>query len=84
MPSVITIDRPDVVALIERAADRLTGGNTTEAVALAMRRVLEEDGRSGSLFAAHPGSVRVREGVDLTASAFDEPLPAESENKTDR
>ena len=84
MPSVVTIDRPDVVALIERAADRLTGGNKTEAVALAMRRLLEKDARSGSLFAAHPGSVRVRECVDLTAPVFEETLEAASGKKIDR
>jgi hypothetical protein len=77
MPFVVTIDRPDVVALIEKAADKLTGGNKTEAVALAMRRLPENDARSGSLFAAHPGSVRVREGVDLTAPVFNEELDAE-------
>ena len=54
MPNVVTINRPDVVALIERAAERLTGGNKTEAVALALRRLLEENARTGSLFAAHP------------------------------
>jgi len=31
MANVITINRPDVVALIEEAAKRLTGGNKTEA-----------------------------------------------------
>ena len=84
MATVVTINRPDVVALIERAADKLTDGNKTEAVALAMRRLLEEDARSGSLFAAHPGSVRVREGVDLTAPVFDETLDAESGKEIDR
>jgi hypothetical protein len=78
MPSVVTIDRPDIVALIERAADELTDGNKTEAVALAMRRLLEQEARSGSLFAAHPGSVRVREGVDIIAPVFDEKLDAEN------
>ncbi len=67
MPTVVTINRPDVVALIEIAANKLAGGNKTEAVALAMRRLLEQEARSGSLFGAHPGSVRVREGIDLTA-----------------
>jgi hypothetical protein len=38
MPNVITINRPDVIALIEQAARKLTGGNKTEAVALALRR----------------------------------------------
>ena len=83
MPSVVTIDRPDVVALIERAADRLTGGNKTEAVGLAMRRLLEQDTRTGSLFAAHPGSVRVRERVGLTAPVFSEELD-EEKNEIDR
>ena len=36
MANFITIDRPDVVALIEEAAKKLTGGNTTEAVALGV------------------------------------------------
>jgi hypothetical protein len=71
MPTVVTINRPDVIALIEAAASTLTAGNKTEAVALAMRRLLEQNARSGSLFGAHPGSVRVRDGVDLTAPALD-------------
>src|SRR5712691_2489405 len=58
MANVVTINRPDVVALIEEAARRLTDGNKTEAVALALRRLLERDARAGSLFGAHPGSVR--------------------------
>jgi hypothetical protein len=71
MANVVTINRPEVVALIQEAAQRLTGGNKTEAVALAMRRLLEHDARTGSLFGAHRGSVRVREGVDLVAPALD-------------
>ena len=51
MPNVVTITRPDVIALIEKAAKKLAGGNKTEAVALAMRRLLDEDARSGSLSA---------------------------------
>jgi hypothetical protein len=58
MVNVVTINRPDVVALIEEAADKLTGGNKTEAVALAMRRLLEQSARAGSLFGAHRGSHR--------------------------
>jgi hypothetical protein len=50
MASVVIINRPDVVALIEAAASRQTGGNKTEAVALAMRRLLDQDARTGSLF----------------------------------
>ena len=71
MVKMITIRRAEVVALIEEAAERLTGGNKTEAVALAVRRLLEENARSGSLFGAHRGSVRVHEGVDLIAPVLD-------------
>jgi hypothetical protein len=71
MANVVIINRPDVVALIERAAVELTGGNKTEAVALALRRLLEREARTGTLFGAHQGSVRVGEGVDLTAPALD-------------
>jgi hypothetical protein len=84
MPSVVTINRPDVIELIEEVAEKLTDGNKTEAVALAMRRLLEQDARAGSLFGAHPGSVRVRDGVDLTAPVFDETLDAESGKEIDR
>jgi hypothetical protein len=66
MANVVTINRPDVVVLIEQAAKKLTGGNKTEAVALAVRRLLDEDTSAGSLFGAHRGSVRIREGFDLT------------------
>ena len=58
---------PRRVALVEEAANRLTAGNETEAVALAMRRLLEQEARAGSLFGAHPGSVKFRDDVDLTA-----------------
>jgi hypothetical protein len=71
MANVVTINRPDVVALIEEAAKRLTDGNKTEAVALAVRCLLNQDARAGSLFGAHRGSVRVRDGVDLIAPALD-------------
>ena len=54
MAHVITINRPDVVALIEEAAARVTGGNKTAAVALAVRRLLDGESRAGSLFGAHP------------------------------
>jgi len=84
LPNVVTINRPDVVALIERAAVKLTSGNKTEAVALALRRLLEQDARSGSLFGAHPGSVRVREGVDLVAPIFNEEMDAETGFEIDR
>ena len=78
MASVITINRPDVVALVEEAAAKLTDGNKTEAVAMAVRRLLDQEARTGSLFGAHPGSVRVRTGVDLTAPVFTDELDAET------
>ena len=71
MANVVTINRSDVVALIEEAANKLTDGNKTEAVALAVRRLLEETARAGSLFGMHRGSVRVHEGVDVVAPALD-------------
>ena len=84
MAHVVTINRPDVVALIEEAAKHLTGGNKTEAVALGMRRLLDQEARSGSLFGAHPGSVRVREGADLIAPALDVKPDAETGREIDR
>jgi len=81
---VVTINRPEVVALIEEAASKLTGGNKTEAVALAMRRLLNESERAGSLFGAHRGSVRVRRGVDLIAPALDVAPDAETGRETAR
>ena len=84
MANVVTINRSDVVALIEEAAKRLTNGNKTEAVALAMRRLLEQDARAGSLFGVHRCSVRVREGVDLVAPALDVEPDAETGREIDR
>jgi len=84
MATVVTINRPDIVALIEEAAKRLTNGNKTEAVALAMRRLLEQDARVGSLFGVHRGSVRVREGIDLVAPALDVEPDAETGREIDR
>jgi hypothetical protein len=84
MPSVVTINRPDVVALIEAAANRLTGGNKTAAVAMAMRSLLAQDERVGSVFGAHPGSVRVRDGVDLLAPVLEDPSDAETGYELDR
>lgn len=84
MANVVTINRPEVVALIEQAANKLTGGNKTEAVALAVRRLLEESARAGSLFGAHRGSVRVRDGVDLTAPALDVEPDAETGRESER
>jgi hypothetical protein len=84
MANVVTINRPEVVALIEEAARKLTRGNKTEAVALAMRRLLDENARAGSLFGAHRGSVKVREGVDLLAPALDVEPDAETGREVER
>ena len=81
---VVTINRPDVVALIEQAAEKLTGGNKTEAVALAMHRLLEQHARTGSLFGAHPGSVKVQPGADLIAPALDVEMDAATGREIDR
>ena len=78
MPNVVTISRPDVIAMIEEAAKKLAGGNKTQAVALAMRRLLDQDARADSLFGAHRGSVRIREDVDLIAPALDVEPDAET------
>lgn len=84
MANVVTINRPEVVSLIEAAASRLTGGNKTEVVALGMRRLLEQSARAGSLFGAHHGSVRIQEGLDLTAPALDVEPDAESGREIER
>jgi hypothetical protein len=84
MASVVTINRPDVVALIEKGAKELTGGNKTEVVALAMRNLLEQMARSGSLFGAHQGSVQVRQGVDLVAPVLDVEPDAETGREIER
>jgi hypothetical protein len=84
MANVVTINRPEVVALIEEAARKLTHGNKTEAVALALRCLLERNARVGSLFGAHPGSVRIREGVDLTLPVLDVEPDAETGREIDR
>lgn len=84
MANVVTINRPDIVALIERAANRLTRGNKTEVVALAVRRLLEADARAGSLFGAHRGSVRVHAGVDLTQPTLETDPDAETGRELER
>ena len=84
MATVVTLNRPDVVAMIETAANRLTGGNKTELVALAVRRLLEQDLRSCRLFGAHPGSVRMRDGVDLTAPILEDATEAGTGQEIDR
>ncbi len=84
MANVVTINRPEVVALIEEAARKLTRGNKTEAVALAVRRLLDENARAGSLFGAHRGSVKVRDGIDLLAPALDVEPDAETGREVER
>jgi hypothetical protein len=84
MANVVIINRPEVVALIEEAAKKLTGGNKTEAVALAVRRLLEQNARAGSLFGAHRGSIRVHEAVDLVAPALDVEPDAETGREVER
>ncbi|HEY7300113.1 MAG TPA: hypothetical protein VH684_19645 [Xanthobacteraceae bacterium] len=84
MANVVTINRPEVVALIEEAANKLTEGNKTEAVALAMRRLLDETARAGSLFGRHRGSVRIAEGVDLIEPALDVEPDAETGREIER
>lgn len=78
MASVVTINRPDVVALIEKAAEEMTGGNKTELVATAVRRLLDDTARTKPLFGAHLGSVKIRSDVDLTQPVIDLPTDAES------
>lgn len=84
MAVVITINRSDVVALVEEAAAKLTAGNKTEAIALAMRRLLDQEARAGSLFGAHPGSVKVRKGVDLIAPVLADELDSETGRELER
>ena len=84
MANAVTINRPEVVALIERAAQQLTHGNKTEVVALAVRLLLEQQARAGSFFGAHQGSVRAREDEDLIAPALDVETDAETGREVER
>lgn len=76
MATVVTINRPDVVALIEEAAHRFTGGNKTEAIALALRRLQDAHDRFGSLSGASKGSVAVPDGMNLTAPVLHDAMDA--------
>ena len=78
VPKVVTIRRPDVVTLIDTVADKLTAGNRTEALALALRRLLEHDARPGSLFGAHPRSVRISDGVDVVDPILSDELDSQT------
>ncbi len=84
MARIVTINRPDVVALIEQAAKKLTGGNKTEAVAVAVRRLLDADSRAGTLFGAHRNSIHFRDDVDLISPVLDVIPDAESGKEIDR
>lgn len=77
MPRVVTINRPDVIDMIERVAARETGGNKTEAVALAMRRMLDPAERTGTPFGCGKGLVTFLDEFDLTEPTFS-PEEAES------
>ncbi|HYZ24885.1 MAG TPA: hypothetical protein VE690_22295 [Rhodopila sp.] len=82
MPAAVTINRPDVVALIEEAS-RLTGGNKTEAVAMALGALLAREACKGSVFGAHRGSVVMQDGLDpiapvLIAPVFEDEMDAET------
>ena len=72
MASAVTIDRPDVVAMVENIAALFTDGDKVEAVALALRHYLDSRKRTGSPFDALKGTVTVAPGVDLTAPFFDD------------
>ena len=77
MPAVVTINRPDVVSLIEEAS-HMTGGNKTEAVAMALRALLAGQAREGSVFGAHSGSVVMQDGFDPVAPVFEDDMDAET------
>jgi hypothetical protein len=81
---MVTIDRPDVIALIEDAANRLTDGDKTEAVALAMRRLLNQNERKGSLFGRYPGSVCFSVDYDPFAQVLDAFPDAENGREINR
>jgi hypothetical protein len=84
LATVVTINRPDVVALIEKAANQITGGNKTELVATAVRCLLEQRSRKKPLFGIRRGSVRIRKGVDLTQPVLDDETDAETGREINR
>jgi hypothetical protein len=67
----VLTSQPDVVDLIEEVAEKLTGGDTTEAVVIALRSLLASTTRKGTLFGANPGSARFHESCDPFAPALD-------------
>jgi hypothetical protein len=84
LANVVTINRPEVVALIERGVKLMTGGNKTEAVAMSMRELIKKNERVGTLFGAHPGSVTFSDDYDPFAPALDVMPDAESGREIDR
>jgi len=84
MTDILTISSPDVVALVEKAANQLTGGDKTEVVAIAVRRLLDASTEVRPLFGAHRGSVTARKDVDLTEPVFDDELDSETGNEITR
>ena len=69
-PTVVDNYRSNRIIASERPTPRVV-------IALAVRRLLDQKARAGSLFGTHPGSVLIRAGVDLTAPALDvEPYAA--------
>jgi hypothetical protein len=61
-----------------RAAKAVTGGNKTELVATAVRRLLDDAARTKPVFGAHPGSVKIRSDIDITQPVIDPRTDAES------
>jgi hypothetical protein len=64
--------------------NRFTAANKTEAIAMAVRTLSEQNARTGSLFGALPGSVHVRDGVDLAEPTLQDPPDAETGHEIDR
>ena len=67
-----------------KAVSKLADGNKTEAVAPAGNARRDGSARVGSLFGAQPGSVRVRDGIDLIAPALDVEPDAERGREVER
>jgi proteic killer suppression protein len=60
MANIIGIKRPDVVALIEKAANKITGGDTTDVVAMPRLRLhLLKGERRGQWAVSVSGNWRV-------------------------
>ena len=72
MAFVVAIREPDTMARLERLADRFAGGSKADLIDLASQSRERSETRTGSLFGAHPGSITVREGVDLTVPVLDD------------